>query len=184
MRRIVRTLLLVAFLALGAAALAYARYLASADYRDGNQLFYREGRPTGAGRAFGHFWSAIADRGLTPAYVVTLETTGHRTGRRFSIPVVLADVSGRTYVVSMLGERPPWVRNVRAAGGRATIRRREAREVLLVEVPPDERAPILKKYLQRASGARPHFPIGPDAPVEEFARIAGDYPVFEVRRAA
>ena len=150
MRPILRPVILVGIiLALGAAAVAYAR----------------------------------VRRALAPAYVVTLETTGRPGGRGFSIPVVLADVSGKTYVVSMLGERPPWVRNVRAADGRATIRGRDARAVRLVEVPADERAPILKRYLQRASGAHPHFPIGPDAPIDAFARIAGDYPVFEVRRA-
>jgi deazaflavin-dependent oxidoreductase (nitroreductase family) len=169
--------------ALAALAVAYARYLMSDAYRDGNRLFYRAGRPTGAGKAFGRFWTTLADRGLTPAYVVTLETTGHRSGRHFSIPVVLADVAGGTYVVSMLGERPPWVRNVRAADGLAVIRHRGPRTVRLVEVPVDERAPILRDYLRRASGARPHFPINADADLADFARIAQDYPVFRIESA-
>lgn len=184
MRTALRWLGIAALLGITAVAVAYARYLTTDAYRSGNRIFYREGRPTGAGKAFGRVWSTLADRGFTPAYVVTLETTGHQSGRPFSIPVVLAFVSGRTYVVSMLGERPPWVRNVRAADGRAIIRHGGDREVRLVEVPADERAPILREYLRRASGARPHFPIGPDADLDAFARIAPDYPVFRVESLA
>ena len=183
MARPARIVAVAAVTVAGGLLIAYARYLASDAYRDGNQFYYRDGRPTGAGKAFGRFWSALADRGLTPAYVVTLETTGHRSGRPFSIPVVLADVAGKTYVVSMLGERPPWVRNVRAADGRAVIRHAGERDVRLVEVPAEERAPILKDYLRRASGARPHFPVGAEADLDEFARIAPDYPVFRIESA-
>jgi hypothetical protein len=171
---------LLGFAVVVAVAAAYARYLRSPAYRDGNQWFYREGRATGPGRAFGRFWTAASDRGLTPSWSVTLETVGWTTGRHSAIPVVLADCDGERYVVSMLGERPPWVRNVRAADGRVVIRHGSPREVRLVEVPVAERAPILKAYLGRASGARPHIHVDPDAPLEEFARVAPDYPVFRI----
>jgi deazaflavin-dependent oxidoreductase (nitroreductase family) len=187
MRRVRRPIALVAVVVVGAVAaivVAYLRYARSPAYSDGNPLFYREGRATGPGRVFGRVWSMLADRSLTPSFIVTLETVGWKTGRHSAIPVVLADLDGERYVVSMLGERPPWVRNVRAADGRVVIRHGRPRDVRLVEVPAEDRAPILQAYLGRASGARPHIPVDPGAPLEDFARIAGDYPVFRIEEIA
>jgi hypothetical protein len=48
----------------------------------------------------------------------------------------------------------------------------------------EKRAPILKEYLRRAPGARPHIPVDKDAPRAEFEQIAPEYPVFRVRKAA
>ena len=80
----------------------------------------------------------------------------------------------------MLGENVAWVRNVRAAGGRAVLRRGSREEIRLEEVPTDRRAPVLKAYLQRAMGARPHVPVDKDAPLSEFEKIAAAFPVFRV----
>jgi hypothetical protein len=44
----------------------------------------------------------------------------------------------------------------------------------------DQCAPILKAYLQRASGTRPHIPVHKDAPLAEFVKVASDFPVFRV----
>lgn len=82
----------------------------------------------------------------------------------------------------MLGPEANWVRNVRAAGGRATLRRRTREPVLLEEIPAARRTPVLRRYLAIAPGARPHVPVDRRASLAEFARIAGWYPVFRVRR--
>jgi hypothetical protein len=74
------------------------------------------------------------------------------------------------------------VQNVRAAGGHAALRRGSREAVQLEEVSADQRAPILKAYLQRAEGARPHPPIDKDAPLAEFEMIAAAFPVFHVNR--
>jgi hypothetical protein len=47
-------------------------------------------------------------------------------------------------------------------------------------VPVEQRAPILKAYLQKAPGARGHVAIDKDAPLSEFERVAAQYPVFRV----
>jgi hypothetical protein len=80
----------------------------------------------------------------------------------------------------MLGNDCNWVRNVRAAGGVVTIRHGRARRRRLVEVPVDQRAPILQRYLQKVPGARPHIPVDRNAPLAEFGAIAKRYPVFRV----
>ncbi|HEX8969797.1 MAG TPA: nitroreductase/quinone reductase family protein [Chloroflexota bacterium] len=176
-----RASILVAVVVLAA---AYAWYLRSEYHRRGNRLFYRQGRPNRLGRAVAGLWSTMAGLGMPPSFLVSLETTGYRTGQRRAIPVVLAEYGGERYVVSMLGKRSPWVRNIREAGGRAAIKHGRRSEVRLVEVPADARAAVIKAYLARAIDARPHFPVAWDAPIEAFERIASAYPVFRVEAAA
>jgi deazaflavin-dependent oxidoreductase (nitroreductase family) len=122
----------------------------------------------------------VASSGVASNYLVTLEVPGRKSGRIFSLPVVLAVVDGQRYLVSMLGENVQWVLNVRAAGGRAVLRSGGREAVQLEEVPADQRAPILKNYLQRAPGARPHVPLNKDAALAEFEKIAPAFPVFRV----
>ncbi len=43
-----------------------------------------------------------------------------------------------------------------------------------------KRAPVIEAYVARAIGARPHIPVDPPAPIEEFEPIAGTYPVFRI----
>jgi hypothetical protein len=80
----------------------------------------------------------------------------------------------------MLGDGSEWVRNVRAAGGEAFIKRGRSHPVRLTEVPAEERGPILKAYCQVATSGRRHFPVPQDAPLSEFSAIAADYPVFRI----
>jgi hypothetical protein len=108
---------------------------------------------------------------------------GRRTGTTVALPVVVADYQGGRYLVSMLGERTNWVRNVRAADGRAIIRHGRAETVRLVEVAPADRAPILRRYLECAPGARAHIPVDQRAPRKTLEAVAGNYPVFQLTPA-
>jgi hypothetical protein len=92
----------------------------------------------------------------------------------------MADWNGQWYLVSMLGERCSWVQNVRAADGRAVLRRRRAVTCRLAEVPVAERPAIIKRYLETVPGGRPHIPVSPTAPLPDFAAVAPRYPVFRV----
>jgi deazaflavin-dependent oxidoreductase (nitroreductase family) len=124
--------------------------------------------------------AALYALGLLPNYLVALEVVGRRSGRAISLPLVMAILDGQRYLVSMLGENVDWVRNVRAAGGRAVLRHGRREEVRLEEVPVEMRAPVIKAYLRRAPGARPHVAAHKDAPLSEFERIAAQIPVFRV----
>ena len=141
---------------------------------------YRGGRPSRLASVINRGTAAVYALGLIPNYLVSLEVVGRRSGRVFRLPMVMAIVDGRRYLVSMLGENVNWVRNVRAAGGRAVLRHGRREEVRLEEVPVELRAPIIKAYLKRAPGARPHVPVHKDAPRSEFERIAAQIPVFRV----
>ena len=111
---------------------------------------------------------------------VTLDVPGRRSGRIISFPLVVADYQGERYLVSMLGENANWVRNVHAAGGRVILRHGLREAVYLQDVEVGARAPILRRYLDCAPGARAHVPVDRHAPLAEFDRIAGQFPVFRI----
>ncbi len=156
-----------------------------------SRWFYKDRRPTMAGRVINRGWSALASLGVTPSVwpgtprigTITIETRGRRSGRTRANVVTWVEQDGERYLVSMLGERSDWVRNARAAGGEAAIRHRGRRPVRLQEVPVEQRASILKAYLKRtAMSTRHHLGIDPEAPLEEFERIAPNHPVFRIVR--
>jgi hypothetical protein len=142
--------------------------------------FYRGGRPNRLASILNSLWASIHALGIAPNYLVTLEVPGRRSGRVISLPLVMVAIAGERYLVSMLGEDVSWVKNARAAGGNVTLRHGRREQVRLEEVPPERRAPVIKLYLQRAPGARPHLPIDKDAPLAEFERVAPRFPVFRV----
>ena len=147
---------------------------------DFTRWLYRGQRPNWIARILNRAWAAIFSAGVAPDYLATLEVTGRKSGRTISLPVVMAIVDGQRYLVSMLGDNANWVQNVRAAGGRAILRSGGREDVQLDELPADQRAPILKAYLQRAPGARPHVPVNKNAPLAEFQRVAAEFPVFRL----
>lgn len=144
---------------------------------------YAGGRGDARARRWARAWVRIISTGLMPRRWVVLEVRGRRTGTVTRFPLGLADVDGRWYCVSMLGECN-WVRNVRAADGRAVLRARRSGPVRLTEVPVADRAPILRRYVQKVLGGRPHIPVDRHRPVEAFAAIAAERPVFLIERAA
>jgi deazaflavin-dependent oxidoreductase (nitroreductase family) len=147
---------------------------------DFSRWLYRGKHPNRLARIVNRAWAAVFSAGIAPNYVAALEVRGRKSGRVFSLPVVLAIVDGQRYLVSMLGEKVAWVENVRAAGGKAVLRHGRREEIRLEEVAIAQRAPILKAYLQRAPGARPHVRVDKDAPLSEFEKIAATIPVFRV----
>ena len=149
-------------------------------YQQLRRRLYRGRRAGSVARALNSVQAQLAAHGIGPKRVVMLQVRGRKSGRTISFPVVVADLGGQRYVVSMLGESVSWVRNVRAAGGAAVLRHGASEEIRLEEVAREERPPILRRYLDLAPGARPHIPVDRHASLSEFQRIAGDYPVFRV----
>ena len=152
----------------------------------GNYLrwLYRGGHPNRFARLQNRASAMMFAAGIAPRRAAELQIRGRRSGRVISFPVAIADVEGNRYLVSMLGANVNWVRNLKAAGGHAVLRHGRRERVRLEEVEPDARAPILRRYLEVAPGARPHIPVDRTAPLEEFAQIAADYPVFRIRADA
>lgn len=142
---------------------------------------YRTGRPGWIAKALNGANDRLFATGrISPERAVTLVVVGRKTGRDVRVPLVVADYEGERYLVSMLGADANWVANVRASLGRATLRRGADTPVLLTDVPVNDRAPIIRRYLELAPGARPHIPVDRRAPVTVFETIAADYPVFHI----
>ncbi len=148
-----------------------------------HRWLYQGGHPNALARAINRGWAMVHALGVAPNYLVTLEVTGRRSGRTISFPLVMAVVDGERYLVSMLGADAAWVRNVRAANGQAVLRHGQTERVRLEEVAVEQRGRILKAYLRRAPGARPHVPVAVDAPLAEFEALAAQFPVFRVLAA-
>ena len=144
---------------------------------------YRHGHASRAAGFLNAAQARLAAAGIGPGWLVMVEVTGRRSGKTISFPAVIADYDNGRYLVSMLGEDTSWVRNVRAAGGHAVLHHGDREPVTLQEVDIDQRAPILRCYLQRATGARAHIPVDHRAPVEAFEPIAAQYPVFRITPA-
>ncbi len=135
----------------------------------------------------------LTSLGLAPRDAVTLEVRGRVSGRPRRVPVLLTRHGEAQYLVSLAGESQ-WVRNARAAGGRAVIRRGRARPVLLQEVSADGRAEIIAAYLRagrrrggaraEAEQARSFFGLDPDPTLDDIDAVADRYPVFRVTGAS
>lgn len=148
------------------------------------RYFYRGWRPTRLGRMVSRSWAWASGLGLTPPILLTLQVQDRHSGRIGNTVLAVATHEGQRYLVSMLGDDSEWVRNVRAAGGAAFIKRGLSRPVVLTEIPPAQRAPILKAWCQVATSGRRHLPVAHDAPISAFEAIAADYPVFRIDPAA
>jgi len=146
----------------------------------GKQWLYRGKRPGWIAKILNRMWANAASKNVMPNGLVALEVIGRKSGQVVSFPLVMVIVDGQRYLASMLGDNTQWVRNVRAANGKAVLRSGGHEEVQLEEIPADQRAPILKAYLHAAPGARPHVPVDKDAPLAEFEKIAAEFPVFRL----
>lgn len=145
-----------------------------------SRWMYRSGRPNGVARPQNRLSGILFAAGLLPHRAARLEVTGRRSGRTISFPVVIADWEGREYLVSMLGERANWVKNVRAADGVAVLRRGRKEPVILHEVDLADRAPIIRRYAAVAPGGRPHLKLDRDATLEDCETLAPSTPVFRI----
>ncbi|HYR43469.1 MAG TPA: hypothetical protein VER98_10625, partial [Terriglobia bacterium] len=105
---------------------------------------------------------------------------GRKSGRIYSTPVNILDYKGKRFLVAPRGETQ-WVRNARVSGHvwlkKGTTRQRFALRALDDREKPE----ILREYLNRyKTTVQRYFPVTARAPVEAFARIAPQYPVFEL----
>ena len=149
---------------------------------DLKHAMYAGGHPNEAAKAIHRrFVSGPLPR-LLPTGAV-LDVRGRTTGAAIRVPLAVVRYRGGWYAVSMLGERANWVRNIRAAAGAAVLTHGRRRRVHLIEVPVSERAPIIRRYLMFAAGARPHISVNWRAPLTDFAAVAGEYPVFRITTA-
>jgi deazaflavin-dependent oxidoreductase (nitroreductase family) len=141
-------------------------------------------KPTPIERVFNQAFGLMVRLGIGLSHNYLLQVRGRKTGRIYSTPVDVLDLSGRRFLVSGRGQTQ-WVRNALAAGGVALAKGNRQLSFTLRAIPDDEKAPILKAYLERFKlTVQRYFPIPATSPVADFEQIAERYPVFELLPAA
>ncbi len=137
---------------------------------------------------------SLLSAGVPMGTFAILRVRGRKTGRSIEVPLVVFPQDGDRYLVAAYGV-VNWVRNLRAAGGEATLRRgRRTEKITAVELPPERAAPILRYALQTGAPGiprlivnlyrrflvLPYLDVDMKASVEEFERAAVSHPVFLV----
>jgi len=109
-----------------------------------------------------------------------LSVPGRKTGKLRSTPVSVLVVDGRRYIVT--GFETNWVKNVRAAGWGFLTRGGKKERVALVELPVEERPPILREFPRQVPHGVQFFErlLGLPNDPEAFAEAAPRCPVFSV----
>jgi deazaflavin-dependent oxidoreductase (nitroreductase family) len=108
-----------------------------------------------------------------------LEVKGRRSGTWRATPVKLLEMDGRRYLVAMYGQTN-WVRNLRAQSSGHMRLGNQVMEFQAVELADADKLPVLRAYFKRwwSLVAAMTQVSSPDAPDEEFASAAPQYPVF------
>jgi len=109
-----------------------------------------------------------------------LSIPGRKTGKMRSTPVSVLRVNGQRYVLT--GLETGWVKNARAAGWGLLSHGRKTERVALVELPVEERPPILREFPVQVPGGVAMFGRLLDLPAdpEAFAQAASRCPVFRL----
>jgi len=127
--------------------------------------------------------TAMLRAGIGARSTYLLTTTGARTGRPRTTPVVLVESDAGRWLVSPYGD-VGWVHNVRATP-RISLRRGNIVQVAEArEVDAETAGPILQQYLRQAGVTAPFFDARDDDPPQVFVEEADRHPVFALQRSA
>ncbi len=155
---------------------------------------YRVGRFVRSNNAI---MRTLVDAGLKIGTFAVLTVPGRRTGQPVDVPLVVFPVGGARYLIASYGI-VNWVRNIRAADGRAELRRgRETEQITAIELSDDEAGPILRASLLagppgiprpmvrifRRFFVLPYLDVGMNSSAEDFVRSAANHPVFRIESA-
>ncbi|MGH9030220.1 MAG: nitroreductase family deazaflavin-dependent oxidoreductase [Acidimicrobiales bacterium] len=112
-----------------------------------------------------------------------LRVKGRRSGQWRSTPVNLLTHDGNRFLVAPRGETQ-WVRNLRTAGSGELVLGRHKEPFRAVEIPDNEKPPLLRGYLKRWKAETGIFFDGVSAssPEDELVRIAPRHPVFRIEK--
>ena len=135
--------------------------------------------PSAAEKLFNQVFGFLAGLGFAPSFIYLLEVKGRKSGKIYSTAVNLMDFRGKQFLVAPRG-RTQWVKNAESSG-EVTLKRGPRRNFRLRTLSEAEKPEVLKEYLTRyKSAVQKFFPIQPDASMDAFAKIAENYPAFEL----
>ncbi|MDI9833266.1 MULTISPECIES: nitroreductase/quinone reductase family protein [unclassified Streptomyces] len=141
--------------------------------------YYLKGSPLNV--RFNNVVGWLARHGLSIVGTAELSVRGRKSGKMQRLPVNPHILDGVQYLVSARGHSQ-WVRNMRVAGGGELRVGRRVRTFTAVEVPDEEKLPILRTYLEKWGWEVNQYFQGVTAKStdEEIVACAPDHPVFRI----
>ncbi|MDX2590897.1 nitroreductase/quinone reductase family protein [Streptomyces sp. WI03-4A] len=123
----------------------------------------------------------LARHGLSFAGNAELSVRGRKSGKMQRVPVNPHTYQDGQYLVSARGYSQ-WVRNMRVANGGELRVGRKVRAFTAVELPDEEKLPILRTYLEKWGWQVKQYFAGvtADSTDEEILAVAADHPVFRI----
>jgi len=111
-----------------------------------------------------------------------LRVRGRKSGELRSSPVNLLSFEGKQYLVAPRGNTQ-WVRNIRVSHQGELLLGSKAERIHVVELPDEQKVPLLRAYLERWKFEVGAFfdGVSAESPEPELRRIAPDHPVFEIQ---
>jgi deazaflavin-dependent oxidoreductase (nitroreductase family) len=110
-----------------------------------------------------------------------LRVKGRKSGEWREVPVNLLTHDGQRYLVAPRGETQ-WVRNIRVSGTGELLLGRKVEPFRAVEIPDEQKPPVLRDYLKRWKAEVGVFfdGVSADSPEDDVERIAPQHPIFRV----
>jgi deazaflavin-dependent oxidoreductase (nitroreductase family) len=141
--------------------------------------------------------SSLLHLGISMGSFALLTVRGRKSGKPIETPISIFVRGEKSYLISPYGI-VNWVRNLRAAGGEATITRSRCIEKIhAVELPPEVAAPIFREAVRsgppgipavlirvyRSLFVLPYLNVNVNSSLEEFERDVLTHPVFLLQSA-
>lgn len=136
-------------------------------------------------KAVNHVIMVLQRLGLAIGTMRILTVPGRKSGQLRSTPVSPFMVGGQRYIIGGLAEAD-WVKNARAAGWGILAHGRRQERIALVELPVEQRGPILRAFPRQVPHGVAFFqqlynlPKNPTALPEAFAALAPQCAVFRI----
>ena len=119
--------------------------------------------------------------GVGASYRYILTVPGRKTGRLYSTPVDVIEVSGDRWLVAGYGPAN-WTRNARAAGEVTLSRGGRSERFRITEATAQMAIPVLRAYIAEIKVTRAYFDASADSPDHLLAAEQTRHPVFRLAR--
>jgi len=141
--------------------------------------------------------SSLLRLGVNVWSFALLTVRGRKSGKPIETPIAIFVQDQKRYLITPYGV-VNWVRNLRAAGGEATITRsRHTEKIHAIELEPEAAAPIFREAVRsgppgipavifrgyRSLFVLPYLNVTANSSLEEFEREVLAHPVFLVQSA-
>ncbi|GHO62941.1 nitroreductase [Ktedonobacter sp. SOSP1-52] len=124
--------------------------------------------------------TTFARAGLKVGPIHLLTVRGRKSGQSRTTPIAVVEQNGQRYLVATFGI-VNWVRNLRAAKEATLTLGRRCETISVVELVPEEAAPILKECIGAGGPiTQGYFDVTAESSLQDFERETLRHPVFQI----